>query len=801
MNERTQRLKDRLNVDRYPICVERIGLITESLKQTDGEPQILRSAKSLAHFLDHKTLFIEDDELIVGNVACKPMGMEAGAPTWSAEDLKELKEGKERFFLTDEDEALLRTMDDYWKGKGRLIPERQGQLYDDERLWPFIQSGVLCPPWKEKDTGRGFGRAGGGWAGFGGRGLDVLDFGKVLNVGLNAIIKEAEEELSSLRYTSLEAVKKAHFLQAVIIANSAVVRIANRFGDLASDMASKEKDITRKKELERIAEACHRVPGEPARTFYEAMQSFWFIWVLFAGGTTAGGRFDQFMYPFYKKDKEAGLITDEEVLELLICLRIKVMQVNGVAGGKLQREKWSGMARWNNWIIGGVTPEGKDATNKLTYLILDAAKECRTPHFTITLRVHDETPDDLMLKAIDVVKTGIGMPAFVGDKSFVGYFTSQGVPIEDAREYALGGCLEANIPGKSGATMAFGMFIAPRVFEITLNNGIDPRTGKQLGPATGVFENFKNFDEFMDAFKKQLHYFMSMTVEEHNILLQVMADLAPTPVWSSLMYDAIKVGKDVYERTLPFENAACLNVVGMINVADSMAAIKKLVFDEKKVTQKELKQALEENWAGDPNQEIRKMCLAAPKYGNGDEYVDAIARDLYQYWAGTTGSFYSILGGTFKPTGISITAHGPGGAMTGATPDGRYAGENLADGTMSAAQGKDTHGPTALIRSAMSIDQEPYQSTLLNMKFHPSALETTDDMKKLSYLIKTYFNQGGKHVQFNVTTKETLEDAQKRPEKHRDLIVRVAGYSAYYVQLTTAIQDDIMARMEYDRAG
>ena len=321
-------------------------------------------------------------------------------------------------------------MDDYWRGKGRTLDERQGQFYDDDRLWPFIQSGILLPPWKKKDEGRGQGAAGVGWGLGLGLCLIVVDYAKVLNEGLNKIVKDAEEELRNLRYMSADEVKKADFLRSVIIADKAIVRIAHRFGDLAAEMASRERDATRKKELEKIAGICHWVPGNPARTFREAMQSFWFIWVMIAGGATPGGRFDQFMYPFYKKDKEKGRITDDEVLELLECLRIKVMQLNFVGGGKGQREKWAGMARWNNWVIGGVTPDGEDATNELSYLILEAAKDCQTPHHTITVRVHEKTPESLMLKALEVVKTGIGMPAFVGDKSYIEYLLSQGVPLE-----------------------------------------------------------------------------------------------------------------------------------------------------------------------------------------------------------------------------------------------------------------------------------------------------------------------------------------------------------------------------------
>lgn len=796
-NPRIEKLRRALNVEKYPLCIEKAQLVIESYRATEGQPQILRRAIATAHYLDHKTIFIEDGELIIGNVASKPMGMEAGSlgPTWPKDDLEDLK--KTTFEISDEDEAQLRALDEYWVSKGRTLEERMGQFYDDERMWPFIQSGILLPPWKSKTQGRGHGAAGVGWGLGLGQSLIIVDYAKVLNEGLGKIIADAKSELKTLRYNTTDEIKKAEFLQAVTIVNEAIVRLANRFADLASEVAAKENNVTRKKELEQIAETCRWVPENPARNFREAMQSFWFIWMMIASGTTPGGRFDQFMDPFYQKDKAAGRIAEEQAIELLICLRIKVMQFNFVGGGKAQREKWSGLARWHNWVIGGVTPDGDDATNDLSYLILEAAYRCRTPHHTITLRVHAGTPEPLLMKALEVIRTGMGMPALVSDDSYIGYLTSQDVPLREARDYALAGCLDVCLPGKSRIN-AIGMFIAPLVLEITLNNGVEPRTGKQLGLKTGDIASFKTFNDVMRAYKEQMIYFMGLATEEHNILLQAQAELFPDAVHSSLMADAIQVGKDALDRVMPFENGSCLNVVGMINVADSLAAMKTLVFDEKKISASELKAALDANWVG--YEQVRKLCLRAPKYGNGDPYVDSIAADLYKFWADTSLTFRTIFGGTTKPAGISITSYGPGGALTGATPDGRIAGENLADGTMSAAQGRDTHGPTALIRSAMMIDQIPYQSTLFNVKFHPSALKGTEDLRKLAALIKTYFGHGGKQVQFNVVNRAILHDAQQHPEMHRDLIVRVAGYSAYFVQLSKRIQEDIIQRMEHEFA-
>ncbi|MHB9150960.1 MAG: glycyl radical protein [Thermoleophilia bacterium] len=792
MSDRVRRLKDALVVSEYPICIEKAVLVMDSFRRTIGEPEIVRRAKATASYLDGKTLFIEDGELIVGNVAATPMGLEAGSmgPTWSSEELQALR--SQGYLLSAEDEAALRDMDDYWRG--RSLWERMGQYYDDERLWPFIQSGVLLPGWKSKTDGRGQGSAGVGWGLGNGQSLIVVDFEHVLRRGLLDIAAEAKHRLGEVRYSSAEDMKKADFYRSVIMVCEALMRLAERFADLAEDLASKESDDTRKSELAALAAISRNVPALPARTFHEAIQSFWYLWIMIGSGTAAGGRFDQFMYPYYAADLERGEIDRERALELLECLRIKVMQLYGVSGGKAQREKWAGQARWNNWVIGGVTPDGRDATNDLTYLILEAAKETQLPHHTITLRVHEGTPDELLLAALDVVKTGIGMPALVGDRSYIDYLVGNGVPLEEARDYALAGCLDAALPGAS-RTNATGMFIVPLVFEMTMNDGVERRTGRRLGPATGDPEDFESFDELLDAFKTQLAHFMGLAAEEHNILLQAQTELFPDPVHSMMMVDALEVGRDVNDRVLPFENGSALNPVGMVNVADSLAAVKKLVYDDGLVTMGRLKEALTLDWEG--FEDLRGRCVDAPKYGNGDDYVDSIAADLYEFWADTTASFTSAWGGTMKPSGISITAHGPGGELVGATPDGRRAGQNLCDGTLSAAQGMDTHGPTALLRSALSVGQDAYQSNLLNVKLHPSALASDGDLMKLALLVRTYFENGGKHMQFNVVDRETLVEARDHPEKHQNLVVRVAGYSAYFVQLSRRVQEDIIARQEH----
>jgi formate C-acetyltransferase len=513
--------------------------------------------------------------------------------------------------------------------------------------------------------------------------------------------------------------------------------------------------------------------------------------------TAAAGRFDQYMYPFYQADKMAGWITDDEVLELLECLRVKDMQLNRISGER-NRKKNAGLAKWHNWTIGGVTSDGRDATNELTYLLLDAALETRLPHHTLTLRVHPDTPEKLMIKALEVVRTGIGMPAFVGDRSYTAFFMRYGIPLEEAREYVLTGCLDANLPGKS-RTVAIGMFVVPLVFDIFLHNGMDPGTGTRVGIETGDLESFADYGQFAAAFKKQLRYFMEIAAEKDNLELLIERELFPDAFRSSLMEDGITAGKDLLSRTMPFENGAVLNPVGMINVADSMAAVKRLVYEDKKVAMGDLKRALDLDWQG--CESIHKMCLEAPKYGNGDSYVDEIAADLYEFWTVTANELPTAYGSMHKASAISITSHQPGGALTGATPDGRHAHEICADGTVSPMQGRDTHGPTAVMRSALRIDQDPYQATLMNMKFHPSTLRSDEDLQKLSAMIKTYLKHGGKHVQFNVVSKEMLLKARQNPAQYRDLVVRVAGYSAYFTQLNDAVQDEVIARTELSLAG
>jgi pyruvate formate-lyase/glycerol dehydratase family glycyl radical enzyme len=782
----------------FPLCIEKARLITESYRQTEGEPAVIRYAKAFSHMLGNMPALIGSDELFVGEGASKPWGAEIDPflGVWREEEVKAAAE--EGIISVEEmDWPMFKELGRYWET--RCSEYVQSKLFD-ERLYKYLQLGITLPPMRRKDEFRGA---------YAGSGLCLsfaftdcyTDFERWLN-GLNPMIAEAEEELRNLRFFNLEDVEKKVFLEAMIIALKAVVRLADRYAEAADRLAKKEENSRRKEELKRIAETCRRVPANRPNSFYQAVQSLWFNQILSAPTSTHNlGRFDQYMYPFYKKDLDEGRIGKEEVLTLLCELRIKCMRPENIKLSSAKRSQHAGFAKWRNMTIGGVTADGKDASNDLTYLVLEAADRLRTSHHTISLRVHDETPEDLLIKALEVVKTGIGMPAMALDKSFIEYLTSGGIPVEDARNYHLAGCVDPAIPGKA-SFLAGSFFVAPKVLEIFLNNGVDPRTGLEAFSPKHHVEDFKTFEEFYEAFTKILSHFISLW-HEHSFLVASYSkeyyDVVEI-LETATMQDGIRIGKPLSRRkpVPPFDFRALMVPVGVINVADSLAAVKTLVFDEKKISMKALKQALAADWEG--NEDIRKLCLQAPKYGNDIDYVDSIARELYGFLIEEEAKYRTFgrpeHGKIRGIGGASISSMFAGGAIIGATPDGRFASTTLADGTASPAQGRDTHGPTAMLRSAAKIDQAQCASTLLNVKLHPSSLTTREDLKKLGSLIKAYSSMGGKWIQFNVVGNEQLLDAQKFPEKHRDLIVRVAGYSAYFVDLGKGVQDDVVRRME-----
>lgn len=759
---------------------------------------LIRRSKLHAYVLDNISIFIEDGDLLCGSGASKPFGLEMQYEygVWTKEEVESLK--SEIYTIEPEDEEELYRLNEKFSKNSlnsNLIEAMGKSLGHNERLWPFMKSGCILPPWKDKNGGSGGGFAMSGYGLGPGFSLVCIDYTRILMEGAKSVIEEAKECLQNLRYDSADSIEKRNYWEGVILVFEAWVRFAGRYATLAEEMALNEKDEVRKKELLEMARICRKVPYEPADTFYEAIQSFWFMFLLVCPApTSTAGRFDQYMYPFYKKDMEEGRMNDSQVLELLEIMRCKVMKINRVSG-KANRAKNAGMAKWYNWTIGGQKPDGSDATNELSYLMLDAAIDTHLPHHTITLRVHSGTPQKLMLKALECVRSGIGMPAFIGDESFINFFTKQSktnrLTIEEARDYVPTGCVDGNIPGLTRTQVAI-FFVVPQAMDICMHNGYCRYTKEMVGKSFGDVTKMESFEEFQNAVFEEIKYLMSMANERINVELITERELFPDVFRSALMKDGVKAGKDMFNRRFSFENGAVLGAVGGVNTGNALYAIKKLIYDEKKYTMKQLIEALDANWEG--YEKMRQEFQSQDKYGNNIAEVDQMVAKVYKQHADICLSLPCAYGDTLKPNAISISAHQPGGECTGATADGRKNGEILADASLSPAHGTDQNGPLAAFMSAMKVNQDAYQGTLMNMKMLPDNMKTEDDLIKLASMIKTYLTHGGKHIQFNMIDQEELLDAKLHPENHLELVVRVAGYSAYFTKLTPPIQDEIIGR-------
>ena len=798
MTDRIKRMRERWATSTYPLCIDRIRASFPVMEAMKGQhPYKVRSAVHEA-ILTKCPIAIEPDDLICGVGASKAFGIEMDYEmgTWNREEIDSLK--TEGYTIEpEEEEELLGYMAKVEKGdvfvtSNKLMGDFLG---DDPAMWSFMRSGLILPPWKDKKNASGGGRAQSGM-GLNPMGLFVPDYEVILKRGCRDIINQCKEYLANFNYFDEDCVRKKYFWQACITDLEAIVKYANRYADLAEKTAEEETDPVRKAELKQMAANCRRVPEYPAETFWEACQCFWFLFLMMnPSSTAAAGRFDQYMYPYYKKDIAEGRITDEQVLELLEILRLKDFQLNRVSGFVL-RQKNSGMAKWHNWTLGGVDENGNCAVNELTYLEFKAAVEVNTPHHTITLRVAENTPIETIVEGLKVVKTGIGMPCFVGDKSYINFFLSRGVPIEKARNYSMAGCVDGYIANATRGQVA-AMFIVTLVYDIFLHNGYCPWIKSDVGIKTGEVTSFKTFEEYKAAFYKQLKYCVDMAAKYFYSSIIVRRDLTPDFLRSIMTPGCLEEGKEALSIHMkPFDALTVCSAVGVVNVGDSLTAVKTLVYDQKKYTMQQLMTALEANWQG--YEDVQKLCRAAPKFGNGDPYVDEIAGRFWGDFADIVESFRSIFDSPVLPSGISITAHAPGGAMTAASPDGRFDGETFADGSVSPVQGRDKNGPLAVFHSGMCLPQYRYLATLLNMKISPSSLKTQADFGKLGDMIRTYLTHGGKHVQFNVVDRETLEKAVADKESYRNLVVRVAGYSAYFVTLTPSVQKEIIARTTHE---
>jgi pyruvate formate-lyase/glycerol dehydratase family glycyl radical enzyme len=797
ITERTRQLRDTMLAVTPKLCSERARLYTESWKETEGQPTVIRRAKALEKILGGMSIFIRPGELIVGNQASDVRAAPV-FPEFYMRFITEELDGKpcrfekrpgDPFRVSPEDEEILREVANWWEGKTmtdykhKLLPEEAYKAcYDIEAIEIYT------------------------WGEGGGSGHFIADYPKVLNKGMYGIIREAEERAKHLKLWEPGALEQKEFLEAVSIALRAAINFAQRYAVLAREMADKEADQKRKAELIKIAEHCEWVPGNPARTFREAVQSLWFAHLIVqieSNGHSMGyGRFDQFIYPFYQKDIDQGRITPEEVVELLECLWIKTTEINKVRDWDATRVVM-GYPMFQQLTVGGQTVDGKSAINDLSWLALEATANQKIIQPSLSVRWWNECPDDFLLKCCEVINIHRGgQPAMYSDEVIIPSQMGVGISLEDAYDYAIDGCVSITEPGKArreGPSAGYNMH---KVLEVALFNGRDPRTGIQLCPNPGNkdLSTFESFDEMMAAVKHQLEYYDRQGAIALLCIERAYAELTPTPFASALMDDCIQRGKDI-EWGGAHYNTLFLRGVGMSNVGNSLAAIKKLVFEDKRLTGTQIRHALETNFEDasttPTGTEIQQMLLAAPKYGNDDDYVDLLVKEPTLHTMRDVRRYTSWTGGRGGFALLPVSQNVPFGEIIGATPDGRKAGVPTAEGC-SPTRGTDVKGPTAAVKSVAKLDHVLADSgSLLNQKFNPAVLKDISGLRKLAALIKTYFDLKGMHIQFNVVSADTLRDAQKHPEEYADLMVRVAGYSALFVSLDPAVQEDIIMRTEH----
>jgi len=801
MTERIGRLMRNVEIvrsSRIPVGVEKAQNITASFRGSEGEPHIVRCAKAFAAAVEGATLFIEEDMLLVGNPASQPWGVELTPlwGTWPEAEIDSLEAAG--YIIHPEVRQWIGELNDYWQG--RSLTSLMTGTYDDERLWPYAQMGVVLPPFKSKEEGWGAGGLLGGGYGFHheiSQMIGTPDFATVLERGLGALVSDVADALRHTRLYSAESFEQAEFYRAALISLGGVQTLIRRFEAIARHDANQAEEA-RRRELEEIAEICAHIVEGPARTFREALQLYWFLFVsMLPSGTLGMGRIDQLFYPWYRRDVDAGILSDEQVVELFAMLRLRSMEIT-IQGGSAHRAKWAGGSKWHNAVIGGQNRDGSDATNELSYLVLRAAEACPTPHHTITMRVHDGTPSELLQAALRLARTGLGMPAFVGDRSMIGFLEDQGIDGEEARDYSVAGSLSVTITGKS-RLVASPMFVLPRVLDIAMRGGICRRTGFRLGPATPVLGDHASFDQFLESFRLQMRQYLGLQAEFNNVTIRSIGDRYPRPLDSVLMADGVALGADVFTRTMPYENANFVNVIGVVNVADSLHVIRTLVFDERAVTAERLIEAIDRDWAGDGDDELRERCRQLAKFGNADADVDALAAWAYQTAADAIVAHTSVTGGRCIPSALTIgTSPWPGGAVTGATPDGRSAGEPLAEESLTPMRGVERATPWHVIASASRVGQRAYQSVELDLRFEAAALAAPADLGHLEDLLRDYFSAGGKHVQINVADTSRLRAACLDPESHPDLTVRLGGTTAYFAQLSPDLRDEILQRHYFD---
>ncbi|WP_182185837.1 glycyl radical protein [Pectinatus frisingensis] len=780
---------DLVNAKPY-ICAERAVYTTEAYKHFADRPIIEKRAYMLKNILDKMTVFIEPETLIAGNQASgnrfAPVFPEY-AMDWVIDELDKFeKRDGDIFYITEETKHKLRNIAPYWqhnttKDKGLAMMPPESKIFYD--LGIIKAEGNITS----------------------GDAHLAVSYETILKKGLKDYQKRTEQALRILDLTTMDGMNKYHFYKAVLIVIEAVRSFAGRYADLAEHEAQSAA-VNRKKELLTMAQILRKVPYEPADSLHEAVQSLWLIHLVLQiesnGHSLSYGRVDQYLYPYYKHDIDKGIITQDGACELLTNLWLKTFTINKVRSWS-HTQFSAGSPLYQNVTIGGQTINKKDAVNPLSYLILKSVAQVHLPQPNLTVRYHRNISDDFMRECIEVVRLGFGMPAFNNDEIIIPSFIEKGVKEEDAYNYSAIGCVETAVPGKWGyrcTGMSFLNF--PKSLLIGLNDGVDLESGTKLMEGTGHFCRMHSYDDVKNAWNKTIRYFTRQSIIIETCCDMVLEKDVPDVLCSALVEDCIGRGKTLKEGGAVYDFISGLQV-GIANMADSLAAIKKCVFEDKKLTPQQLWDALVSDFSGEEGERIRRILIDAPKYGNDDDYVDKLICEAYDVYIDEIKKYHNTrygrgpIGGTYYAGTSSISANVGQGMGTLATPDGRKAHTPLAEGC-SPSHAMDVNGPTAVFKTVAKLPtHEITGGVLLNQKVTPQILEKETDRTKLVYLIRTFFNRlNGYHVQYNVVSRATLLDAQLHPEKHRDLIVRVAGYSAFFNVLSRQTQDDIIARTE-----
>ena len=792
LTKRMKEFREEVLDEKPYIDAERAILATEAYKENLNQPRVMVRAKMLEKILDHMSIYIEDKSLLAGNQATKNRNAPI-FPEYTMEFvINELDQFEKRdgdvFYITEKTKEQLREIEPFWQNNNLRT---RGEALLPEEVRVFMETGVFGME----------GKLNAGDAHL------AVNYERILKDGLKGYEKRVKECKANLDLTDPDSIDKYCFYNAVLIVLDAVCAFANRYSVLAKKLAEKELNQERKLELLEMSRICAKVPYEPAETFQEAVQSVWFIQLILQiesnGHSLSYGRFDQYMYPYFDRDIKNGNITEAEALELLTCLWIKTLTINKVRS-QAHTLSSAGSPMYQNVTIAGQTTDKKDAVNDLSFLVLKSVAQTRLTQPNLTVRYHKNINKQFFDECVEVMRLGFGMPALNNDEIIIPSFMDWGVKEEDAYNYSAIGCVETAVPGKWGYRCTGMSYINfPRMLLCTMNNGVDLTSNKRFTKGYGYFTEMESYEELLKAWDKTVREITRYSVIVENAIDKASERDVPDVLCSALTDDCIARGKTIKEGGAVYDFISGLQV-GIANMADCLAAIKKLVYEEKKITRQELWDAILDDFSSPENKKIQEMLIReAPKYGNDDDYVDQLIVEAYDSYIDEIEKYPNTrykrgpIGGIRYAGTSSISANVGQGMSTMATPDGRNAFEPLAEGC-SPAHNSDKNGPTAVFKSVSKLRTNKITGgVLLNQKMTPQMLSTEENRQKLELLIQTFFNRlHGYHVQYNIVSKETLIDAQKHPEKHKDLIVRVAGYSAFFNVLSKKTQDDIIGRTE-----